>query len=74
MKVLDGRPMQFNVTARRSGSDWYIGASTLSARDISIKLSDLIDDDGDKMIESITPSDTSTIWSGAINSNNIPIE
>ncbi len=32
----------------------------------------LIDDDGDKMIESITPSDTSTIWSGAINSNNIP--
>ena len=32
----------------------------------------LIDDDGDKMIESVTPSDTSTIWSGAINSNNIP--
>ena len=47
MKVLDGRPMQFNVTARRSGSSWYIGASTLSARNISIKLSELIDDDGE---------------------------
>lgn len=32
----------------------------------------LIDDDGDKMIESVTASDTSTIWAGAINSNNIP--
>ena len=42
MKVLDGYPMQFNVTARRSGGDWYIGASTISARTVSIKLSDLI--------------------------------
>lgn len=46
MKVLDGRPMQFNVTARRSGTNWYIGASTISARKISIKLSELITDDG----------------------------
>ncbi len=46
MKVLDGRPMQFNVMARRSGKDWYIGASTLAARKINIKLSELIDDDG----------------------------
>ena len=46
MKVLDGRPMQFNVTARRSGNNWYIGASTISARKINIKLSELIDDDG----------------------------
>ncbi|SEH40723.1 Carbohydrate binding module (family 6) [Ruminococcus flavefaciens] len=46
MKVLDGYPMQFNVTARRSGSDWYVGASTLSARKVTVKLSKLIDDDG----------------------------
>ena len=46
MKVLDGRPMQFNVTARRNGNNWYIGASTISARKISVKLSELIDDDG----------------------------
>ena len=46
MKVLDGRPMQFNVTARRNGNNWYIGASTIAARRISVKLSDLIDDDG----------------------------
>lgn len=46
MKVLDGRPMQFNVMARRSGNNWYIGASTISARKINIKLSELIDDDG----------------------------
>ena len=46
MKVLDGYPMQFNVTARRSGSNWYVGASTLSARKVSVKLSELIDDDG----------------------------
>ena len=44
MKVLDGYPMQFNVTARRSGGDWYIGASTISARTVDIKLSDLISD------------------------------
>jgi hypothetical protein len=46
MKVLDGYPMQFNVTARRSGSNWYVGASTLSARKVTVKLSELIDDDG----------------------------
>ncbi|MBQ5335898.1 MAG: glycoside hydrolase family 97 catalytic domain-containing protein, partial [Oscillospiraceae bacterium] len=46
LKVLDGRPMQFNVTARRSGSDWYIGASTIKARDVEINLGDLITDDG----------------------------
>ena len=46
MKVLGGRPMQFNVTARRSGKQWYIGASTIAARKISIRLSDLIEDDG----------------------------
>ena len=42
MKVLDGYPMQFNVTARRSGNDWYIGASTIKSRKVGIKLSDLI--------------------------------
>ncbi len=46
MKVLDGYPMQFNVTARRSGSSWYVGASTISARTVNIKLSELISDDG----------------------------
>ena len=46
MRVLDGRPMAFNVTARKSGSDWYIGASTLDSRTVKIKLSDLISDDG----------------------------
>ncbi|MBR4627313.1 MAG: glycoside hydrolase family 97 catalytic domain-containing protein [Ruminococcus sp.] len=45
MKVLDGYPMQFNVTARKSRDDWYIGASTISARKISIDLSELISDD-----------------------------
>ncbi|MCQ2490210.1 MAG: glycoside hydrolase family 97 catalytic domain-containing protein [Ruminococcus sp.] len=44
MKVLDGYPMQFNVTARRSSDEWFIGASTLQARTIDIKLSDLISD------------------------------
>ena len=44
MKVLDGYPMQFNVTARRSGGDWYIGASTIKSRKVDIKLSDLISD------------------------------
>ncbi len=44
--VIDGRPMKFNVTARRKGSDWYIGASTLDARTVSIPLSELISDDG----------------------------
>ncbi|MBE6864481.1 MAG: hypothetical protein E7495_08005 [Ruminococcus flavefaciens] len=44
MKVLDGYPMQFNVTARRSGNDWYIGASTISSRTVEIALSDLISD------------------------------
>ncbi|MCR4890108.1 MAG: glycoside hydrolase family 97 catalytic domain-containing protein [Ruminococcus sp.] len=44
MKVLDGYPMQFNVTARRKGEDWYIGASTLAARTVDIDLSELIGD------------------------------
>jgi len=42
MKVLDGRPMSFNVTARRSGSDWFIGCSTIDKRTVSIKLADLV--------------------------------
>ena len=46
LRILDGRPMQFNVTARRSGNDWYIGSATINARNISVKLSDLVDDDG----------------------------
>ncbi|MBR6761832.1 MAG: glycoside hydrolase family 97 catalytic domain-containing protein [Oscillospiraceae bacterium] len=45
LKILDGYPMQFNVTARRSSNDWYIGAATIAARSISIELSDLITDD-----------------------------
>ena len=45
MKVLDGYPMQFNVTARKHGDDWYIGASTLAARSVEIDLSDIISDD-----------------------------
>ena len=44
MRVLDGYPMQFNVTARRSGDDWYIGASTLNRRDVTVDLSKLITD------------------------------
>lgn len=46
MHVIDGRPMEFNVTARRKGTDWYIGASTLDARKVSIPLSELISDSG----------------------------
>ncbi|MBR5372034.1 MAG: glycoside hydrolase family 97 catalytic domain-containing protein [Oscillospiraceae bacterium] len=46
MHVIDGRPMSHNVTARRKGDDWYIGAMTLAERTIEIKLSDLITDDG----------------------------
>ena len=45
LKVLDGRPMTFNVTARRSGENWYVGASTIDSRTVNIKLSDLISDD-----------------------------
>ena len=45
MHVIDGRPMAFNVTARRSGADWYIGASTLAARTVSFRLSELIGED-----------------------------
>ena len=45
IKVLDGRPMSFNVTARRNGDDWYIGATTLSPRTVNVKLSELISDD-----------------------------
>lgn len=46
LKILGGRPMQYNITARRSGDDWYVGASTIDKRDIEIKLSELISDDG----------------------------
>ncbi len=46
MYVIDGRPMAFNVTARRKGADWYIGASTLDKRSVSIPLNQLISDDG----------------------------
>lgn len=46
MYVIDGRPMQFNVTARRSGSDWYIGCSTIGKRTVSIPLENLISDNG----------------------------
>ncbi len=46
MYVIDGRPMQFNVTARRSDAEWYIGASTIAKRTVKIKLSDLISDSG----------------------------
>ena len=76
MKVLDGYPMQFNVTARRSGDEWFIGACTLSARTIDIKLSELIGDgeynayifgdnaDGSaleiKKVEGLTSKDTIT--------------
>ena len=42
--VIDGRPMKFNVTARRKGTDWFIGASTLDARTVSIPLSELVSD------------------------------
>jgi hypothetical protein len=42
LKVLDGYPMQYNVTARRSGSSWFIGASTIKSRKVDIKLSDLV--------------------------------
>ena len=42
LRVLDGYPMQFNVTARRNGQNWYIGASTIQARKVDIHLSDLI--------------------------------
>lgn len=46
MYVIDGRPMSHNVTARRSGNDWYIGAMTIDERTVKINLSDLIQDDG----------------------------
>ncbi len=42
LKVLDGYPMQFNVTARRNGNDWYIAADTIKSRKVDIRLSDLI--------------------------------
>lgn len=47
MCVVDGYPMQFNVTARRSGSDWYVGASTINKRTVEIPLAKFIDDDGE---------------------------
>ncbi len=46
MKILDGYPMDYNVIARRSGKEWYIGAATIAARTIHVKLSDFIQDDG----------------------------
>lgn len=42
LKILDGYPMQFNVTARRSGKDWYIASATIDPRTVEIPLSDLI--------------------------------
>ena len=42
LKVLDGYPMSFNVSARRSGKSWYIAANTIKSRTVDIKLSDLI--------------------------------
>lgn len=44
--VLEGMPMQYNTTARRSGNDWYVGASTIRAREATVDLSKLISDDG----------------------------
>ncbi len=44
--IVDGHPLDFNVTARRSGKDWYIGAATIDARKIQIPLGDFIEDDG----------------------------
>ena len=46
MCVLEGMPMQYNTTARRSGNDWYIGASTIRSREMTADLSKLITDDG----------------------------
>ncbi|MBR3628871.1 MAG: glycoside hydrolase family 97 catalytic domain-containing protein, partial [Oscillospiraceae bacterium] len=42
LRVLDGYPMQFNVTARRSGKSWYIASNTIKSRNVDIRLSDLI--------------------------------
>ena len=46
MCVIDGRPMQFNVVARRSGNDWYVGSATIAARTVEVPLAKLITDDG----------------------------
>lgn len=46
MRIIDGNPMDFNVTARRKGNNWYVGASTIAARKIQIPLRDLLPDDG----------------------------
>lgn len=45
-KLLDGYPGNYAVMARRSGSDWYIGAITDGARTITIPLSSLNLDPG----------------------------
>ena len=42
MKILDGYPMQFNVTARRSGDDWFISMASIQARTVEIPLAELI--------------------------------
>lgn len=42
LKILDGYPMQFNVTARRNGNDWYIASATIDSRTVEIALSNLI--------------------------------
>ena len=44
--IVDGHPLKFNVTARRSGKDWYVGAATIDARKIEIPLGEFITDDG----------------------------
>lgn len=45
LKILDGYPMRFNVTARRNGNDWYIASATIDSRTVEISLSDLIGED-----------------------------
>ncbi len=45
-KLLDGFPGSHVVMARRSGSDWYIGAMTDGARTVTIPLSSLNLDSG----------------------------
>jgi alpha-glucosidase len=45
-RLLDGYPGNYAIMARRSESDWYIGAITDSARTVSISLSELNLDPG----------------------------
>ncbi|RJE88718.1 glycoside hydrolase [Paenibacillus sp. 1011MAR3C5] len=76
-KLLDGFPGSHAVMARKSGSDWYIGAMTVGARTITIPLSSLNLEPGDytayvykdgatgesisKEISTVTASSTLTI-------------